>query len=141
MTGVVITKKQLLAIVEDESHPNAEPGSLTWRYGTKAGIEEQLKTGSGVFHLQKVPLSRYNAAPMVMNLYQIADSEHAKKLEKTKILVDTANKLIYSTTMMNDRPQKTICKTTGKAYDPWVEFEKLLHDPEIVSILKRLKNK
>ena len=33
------------------------------------------------------------------------------------------------------------CKKTGRWYDPMVEFRKLMQQPEVIAMLKRLKEK
>lgn len=33
------------------------------------------------------------------------------------------------------------CKKTGRWYDPLVEFRKLMRDPEVVAVMKRLAGK
>ena len=33
------------------------------------------------------------------------------------------------------------CKKTGRWYDPWAEFQRVMSSPEVVAMLKRMKEK
>ena len=59
------------------------------------------------------------------------------------LLVDSLSTLQYNNYILKNKEHNMLvqCKKTGRWYDPLVEFRKTMSSPEVIAVLKRMKDK